>query len=211
VSLYADEDGTATLAGAGLPAVEAAAAMARITALARAMKAAGQGGGLDLHRARVMLGLLLGTLPYIPPPGGAPEPEPPGDGDHPGGGPGPGPADRNGRRPTGPDGGQPDDLPDPRDEDAPPGDGSDDNLPGDSPDGDGREPGDEDDDLPEAGPVPPWPGLGAIAPGLLGRIGPSPPPRPARSPPPPRTRASSSPTPPGTSFARRVRVQMQIT
>ena len=77
VSLYADDDGTATLAGAGLPAVEAAAAMARITAIARAAKAAGQGGGLDLHRARVMLGLLLGTLPYIPPPGGAPEPEPP--------------------------------------------------------------------------------------------------------------------------------------
>ena len=42
VSLYADEDGTATLAGAGLPAVEAAAAMARITALARAAKAAGR-------------------------------------------------------------------------------------------------------------------------------------------------------------------------
>jgi Domain of unknown function (DUF222) len=78
VSLYAGEDGTATLAGAGLPAV-AAAAMARITAIARAAKAAahggGQGGGLDLHRARVMLGLLLGTLPYIPPPGGTPEPE----------------------------------------------------------------------------------------------------------------------------------------
>ena len=67
--------------------------MARITAIARAAKAAGQGGGLDLHRARVMLGLLLGTLPYIPPPGGAPEPPPPGDGhDSPGGGRGPGPA-----------------------------------------------------------------------------------------------------------------------
>jgi hypothetical protein len=77
VSLYAGEDGTATLTGSGLPAVEAAAAMARVTAIARAMKAAGQGGGLDLHRARVMVGLLLGTLPYIPPPGGAPEPDPP--------------------------------------------------------------------------------------------------------------------------------------
>src|SRR6516225_5932383 len=85
VSLYPDEDGTATLAGAGLPAVQAAAAMARITAIARAMKAAGQGGGLDLHRARVMLGLLLGTLPYVPPPGGAPEPQPPADDPGPGG------------------------------------------------------------------------------------------------------------------------------
>ena len=76
VSLYADEDGTATLAGTGLPAVEAAAAMARISAIARAMKAAGQAGGLDLHRARVMLGLLLGTLPYIPPPAGTRSPNP---------------------------------------------------------------------------------------------------------------------------------------
>ena len=63
----------------GCPRCEAAAAMARITAIARAMKAAGHGGGLDLHRAQVMLGLLLGTLPYIPPPGGTPEPQPPGD------------------------------------------------------------------------------------------------------------------------------------
>ena len=78
VSLYPDENGTATLCGSGLPQIEAAAAMARITALAKAMKAAGQAGGLDLHRARAMLGLLLGTLPYIPPPGGAPEPPPPG-------------------------------------------------------------------------------------------------------------------------------------
>jgi len=106
VCLYGDDDATATLTGTGLPAVEAAAAMARITAIARAMKAAGQAGGLDLHRARVMIGLLLGTLPCIPPPGGAPEP-PPGDGG-PGGGPhgdgGPG---------GGLDGGWPDDLPAP--------------------------------------------------------------------------------------------------
>jgi len=77
VSLYGEQDGTATLAGSRLPAIEAAAAMARITAIARAMKAAGQAGGLDLHRAKVMLGLLLGTLPYIPPPGGAPDSQPP--------------------------------------------------------------------------------------------------------------------------------------
>ena len=161
VSLYADEDGTATLAGAGLPAVQAAAAMARITAIARAMKAAGHGGGLDLHRAKVMLGLLLGTLPYIPPPGGTPEPQPPGD-DAPSPG-GPGPGDPDGRSPGGPHDGQPDDLPAPRDEDAPPGDGPDDNAPGqDVEDGSGV----DDDDWPGAGPVPTWPGLGAISPAL---------------------------------------------
>jgi hypothetical protein len=77
VSLYGDTDGTATLMGTKLPAVHAAAAMARITAIARAMKAAEKTGGLDLHRARVMLGLLLGTLPYIPPPDDAPADQPP--------------------------------------------------------------------------------------------------------------------------------------
>jgi len=82
VSLYPDEDGTASLAGYSLPSTRAAAAMARITALARAMKAAGAGGGIDLLRAQVFLGLLLGTLPYIPPaadgpPDGPPEDEPP--------------------------------------------------------------------------------------------------------------------------------------
>jgi hypothetical protein len=35
VSLYGDENGTATLSGSGLPAIHAAAAMARITAMAR--------------------------------------------------------------------------------------------------------------------------------------------------------------------------------
>jgi hypothetical protein len=77
VRLYGDDDGTATLAGSKLPAIEASAAMARITAIARSMKAAGQAGGLDLHRAKVMLGLLLGTLPYIPPADGAPPDQPP--------------------------------------------------------------------------------------------------------------------------------------
>jgi hypothetical protein len=79
VNLYADEDGTATLAGTGLPAVPAAAAMAKITAMARARKEAGLGGGLDLHRAQVMLGLLLGTLPPTPPAEGAPPGQPPSD------------------------------------------------------------------------------------------------------------------------------------
>jgi Domain of unknown function (DUF222) len=78
VSLYPDPDGTASLAGSSLPGIRAAAAMARITALAKAMKAAGAGGGIDLLRAQVFLGLLLGTLPYIPPaPGAAPDTPPP--------------------------------------------------------------------------------------------------------------------------------------
>jgi hypothetical protein len=177
VSLYADEDGTATLAGAGLPAVQAAAAMARITAIARAMRAAGHGGGLDLHRAQVMLGLLLGTLPYIPPPGGTLEPPSPGD-DGPGVPPGgtlepPPPGDDGpgglGGGPGGdrPDRGPWDDLPAPRDEDVPSGDGPDDDDRN-----DGLDLGGQDDFWPGAGPVPPWPGLGA-APPALARPGPA--------------------------------------
>ena len=68
VAMYPDEEGTASLAGYSLPGVRAAAAMARITALARALKASGVDGGIDLLRSKVFLGLLLGTLPYIPPP-----------------------------------------------------------------------------------------------------------------------------------------------
>src|SRR6185437_11613050 len=69
VSLYPDPaDGTATLAGTRLPSVHAAAAMARLTAIARAMKSAGQAGGLDYLRATAFIGLLLGTLPLVPPP-----------------------------------------------------------------------------------------------------------------------------------------------
>jgi hypothetical protein len=79
VSLYPDPDGTASLAGSSLPGIRAAAAMSRITALAKAMKAAGAGGGIDLLRAQVFLGLLLGTLPYIPPPPGAGPDTPPTD------------------------------------------------------------------------------------------------------------------------------------
>jgi hypothetical protein len=72
VSLYGDQDNTATLLGSGLPTVQAAAAMSRITALARAMKSSGMPGGIDLLRAQVYIGLLLGTVPFIPPPEGAP-------------------------------------------------------------------------------------------------------------------------------------------
>jgi Domain of unknown function (DUF222) len=80
VMLYPEDEGTATLAGYALPGVQAAAAMARITALAKAMQAAGNGGQIDFVRAQVFLGLLLGTIPYIPPPTGEPPPdEPPSD------------------------------------------------------------------------------------------------------------------------------------
>jgi hypothetical protein len=195
VSLYSDPDGTATLAGCKLPAVHAAAAMARITAIARAMKAAERSGGLDLHRARVMIGLLLGTLPYIPPPDDAPPDQPPSDDDSRDGehsaedddgdtaddlGSGDDPATAA----ASPDGrGHPedeaqddsshheggcDDLPAPRDEDAPPDDGLDD-LRG--PDAHlGWDPAEEDDDLYGVGPVRAWPTLGAIAPPLARRI-----------------------------------------
>ncbi len=82
VSLYPDPDAdTATLAGTRLPAVHAAAAMARLTAIARAMKAAGMGGGLDYLRAIAFIGLLLGTLPLVPPPAGDPGPPGPTDPD----------------------------------------------------------------------------------------------------------------------------------
>jgi hypothetical protein len=86
VGLYADEEGTATLSGRNLPGAQACAAMARITALAQAMKAAGAKGGIDLLRAQVLIGLLLNTLPGIPPPledPAAPGPVDPGqDGSH---------------------------------------------------------------------------------------------------------------------------------
>ena len=67
VGLYPGDHHTATLTGMNLPAVHAAAAMARLTAVARAMQAAGAGGGIDLLRAHAYLGLLLDTLPLIPP------------------------------------------------------------------------------------------------------------------------------------------------
>ena len=97
VMLYPDVEGTAGLAGYNLPGVPATAAMARVTALAKALQASGAGGGIDLLRSQVFLGLLLGTLPYIPPPEGAPPDDslpgngPPGDGDGAGHRPGPWP------------------------------------------------------------------------------------------------------------------------
>jgi hypothetical protein len=159
VNLYPDADGTATLAGNGFPAVLAAAAMARITAMARARKEAGLGGGLDLHRAQVMLGLLLGTLPPTPPAEGAPPDQPPADDADAGptdGAPGD-PGNSNPGGGAGPAG----DVPFPGDEDAPPDDGLDDADAGDL--GSGY---DDEDDLSLAGPTPEWPELGAIPPAL---------------------------------------------
>ncbi len=102
VILYPDAEGTACLAGQSLPGVRAAAAMARITALARALKAAGVDGGIDLLRSKVFLGLLLGTLPYIPPP-----PEGPADSDCPPEADGPAGAGPEGGRPRNDGGGSP--------------------------------------------------------------------------------------------------------
>ena len=113
VALFGDHDGTASLSGRCLPAAQAAAAWARICALAKAMEAAGAGGGMDLLRAQVFVGLLLGTLPLIPPSNGGPDDEGPDDG-------GPdnnSPRDPGGSSPArnGPGG----DADDPRGEDAP--------------------------------------------------------------------------------------------
>jgi hypothetical protein len=125
VSLYPDHDGTATLVGACLPAPEAAAAFAKICAIAEAMKAAGAGGGIHFLRAQALIGKILDTLPTIPPPPGAPpDAEPPPDDEDDGWTPG---GDGNGGGWTSPDGGDqphgggpaPGPAPDPAPEPAP--------------------------------------------------------------------------------------------
>ena len=68
VELSGDPEGTGSLAGRFLPAGHAAAAWSRICAMAKALQSGGAGGGIDLLRAQVFVGLLLGTLPIIPPP-----------------------------------------------------------------------------------------------------------------------------------------------
>ena len=68
VELSGDPEGTGSLAGRFLPAGHAAAAWSRICAMAKALESSGAGGGIDLLRAQVFVGLLLGTLPIIPPP-----------------------------------------------------------------------------------------------------------------------------------------------
>jgi hypothetical protein len=72
VSLYPDEVGTAALVASHLPGVQAAAMMARLTAIAAGMKASGAGGGIGLLRAVALAGLVLGTLPLTPAPPGSP-------------------------------------------------------------------------------------------------------------------------------------------
>jgi hypothetical protein len=59
---YLADDGTATLTVSGLSAADAAAALARVDALARAARRAGHRSTLPQIRADVVLGLLDGTL-----------------------------------------------------------------------------------------------------------------------------------------------------
>jgi hypothetical protein len=120
--------------------------MAKITAIAKAMKAAGWAGGLDLLRAVVMLHLLLGTLPHIPPPEGGPPDQPPPADDPP---------------PSPPARGEPPEPPPPRDEDAPPDDGLD-AAGGEDPDHSWDHDVEDDGDQAGTGPVPPWPDLGVL-------------------------------------------------
>jgi Domain of unknown function (DUF222) len=162
--LYADDDQTATLMLTKQPQIEAAASFARVSALAQARIAAGMPGTLNFHRSQVALGLLLGTLPPIPPAEDAPPDQPPPD-DGPGTG-GPGPAADGSD--SGPADDPLEDLPAPRDEDAPPDDGFDDHGP-DGGQGDGRDPADEDDGPLGTWPVPAWPALGAIPPAFARR------------------------------------------
>jgi len=63
VELTGDDAGTAALYGRLLPAAQASAAWARISAMATTLQTRGAGGGIDLLRAQVFIGLLLGTLP----------------------------------------------------------------------------------------------------------------------------------------------------
>src|SRR6202050_4033235 len=180
VRLYADDDQTATLVADKLPQIESASGLARINALARARKAAGLPGTLGLHRAQVLLGLILGTPPPTAPAGDAP----PGAPHPPAGGPGPdcrpSPDDRrprhHGPSPDGETG--PGELPVPPDELPPP---PDEPLPADDLDAAADELGAAGDDADQGGafdpweadddpygtrPVPAWPELGYLPPGL---------------------------------------------
>jgi Domain of unknown function (DUF222) len=184
VVLYPDEDSTATLSGQRLPTILAAAAMARITAMAWALKASGAGGGIDLLRSQIYVGLLLDSLPLIPPAEGAPPDDPPPD-DRPdsprpddplpGGphrdpssgdlhdGPGARPVDDGAVDDSAVDDSDVDDVPPPGDQDAP---CDDDSCPDDGLLGNSGNSGysDDDDDWPDRGPARDWPGLPAVIP-----------------------------------------------
>jgi hypothetical protein len=71
VELTGEPEGTASLFGRYLPAAQAAAAWARVSAIAKALEKGGAAGGIDLLRAQVFIRLLLGA-PLVPP--GAPDP-----------------------------------------------------------------------------------------------------------------------------------------
>jgi hypothetical protein len=185
VRLYADDDQTATLVADKLPQIESASGFARINALARARKAAGLPGSLGLHRAQVLLGLILGTPPPTAPAGDAPPgaSQPPADGPGPHRGPssdgrsgprcGPSSDGRPGPRcgPSSDGRPGPGELPVPPDELPPP---PDEPLPADELDaagddgaqGDAFDPWEADDDPYGTGPVPAWPALGRLPPGL---------------------------------------------
>ena len=72
VELTGEPEGTASLFGRYLPAAQAAAAWARVSAIAKALEKGGAAGGIDLLRAQVFIRLLLGTP--LAPPGDHPEP-----------------------------------------------------------------------------------------------------------------------------------------
>ena len=71
VELTGEPEGTASLFGRYLPAAQAAAAWARVSAIAKALETDGATGGIDSLRAKVFIRLLLGA-PLVSP--GAPEP-----------------------------------------------------------------------------------------------------------------------------------------
>ena len=158
VRLYADDDQTATLLADKLPQIETASGFARINAMARARKAAGLPGSLGLHRAQVLLGLILGTPPPTSPAEEAPPDQPPPPASD------PGPLLPLDELPPPPD------EPLPTDERDAAADGLDagDRLDG---AGDDTDPGRgfdpwEDDDLDGTGQVAAWPPLGPLPPGL---------------------------------------------
>lgn len=177
VRLYADDDQTATMVADKLPQIEGAAGFARINAMARARKAAGQPGSLGLHRAQVLLGLILGTLPPTPPAEEAPPDQPWPPGDEPGSrDDGPGPADGGRPGDPGDEPGRPgvdgpwDEPPPPPDEPAP---GDEPGATGDSTGGPNDidpdrtlDPWEADDDTDGTGPAPTWPALGPLPPAL---------------------------------------------
>jgi hypothetical protein len=90
-AVYGNDDQTATAAVERMPAHLGAAVKARVNAIARAAKAAGMTDPMPLLEAKVATGLLLDTLPDIPPPhdGGPGDPGDPGGPGDPGSAAGP--------------------------------------------------------------------------------------------------------------------------